>query len=887
MGDFAPSVEAARLNSSVPIETKPHPPGGKGVKMSLDEVALRVAKGRNDPRVRSWAIRAVHAAGVGGMHRELEQAEAVRTALKKATSYVQDPLNTEFMQAASETLCLDDKGFCFRGGDCFPKGTFLLKRFGDRGNYVPIEHVEIGDEIWGLNNWTKVDAVAYKGRLALSKIGYRWLGEEKFGPLGFLLLTADHHIYVENNGGLDRIRVSEARFGQSLAKPNVTIQETDTRVREFATCRITGVQADFAEAPCYDIQTEDHYVYLPEHDVTVSNCDDLTVAYASATLSIGIPTNIVGQAFNSSGVPSHVIAAIQDSKSKEWYRVDPSTDKHVGDYVNAKQEWWIDPLDVNDKTSSTVAGAGDFVGVGKLGHGCQACGATVGYDRTFMRCSVCGEPYHRGSQGLHFRTKQPPSEEWIARFKSNGARQGYTGVGRGGGGGGHGGGGGGRGGGGRAGWGNGARYGGPGWASWAPGWWGWADDQAWGAACVDLATAQSAQQALKTHLGTAPWLRGIAVGSQPCDGGRQSYFVVVMVQSAGDIAKVPTAFDGVPISVRVVGALQALQGLGQGSPATPDVAASAVAQVQSVLYDLQTACASAQAGLDQLGSITTVLGFDPEPTGYTITGLSNFPSNGTWTASMDTIAKGLLSQGLFLLSVCQQAYDGVRDIYVDATTNGLFFAGQSSDPYYWREVLATATDSIIGIYSPAGVLLYGITQALGAYLTPSQVQTQQASAGSTAGAAAGSNAGSATGTQGIGALPVVEVIAIAGVTVVASIATCIIYVKLLQSVISFINMAVLNKIVATAARLYPNDPDKQAAFITKSQQQQIDLANAGNKDPFGSIAQSAADIVKWLAIGGAVIGGGILLAPVIREAGESAAAAIRSRRLGVRKKVPA
>ena len=40
----------------------------------------------------------------------------------------------------------------------------------------------------------------------------------------------------------------------------------------------------------------------------------------------------------------------------------------------------------------------------------------MGYDRSYQRCSSCGEPYWTGSQGLHFMTKQPPSPEFMARF---------------------------------------------------------------------------------------------------------------------------------------------------------------------------------------------------------------------------------------------------------------------------------------------------------------------------------------------------------------------------------------------------------------------------------------------------------------------------------------
>ena len=46
-----------------------------------------------------------------------------------------------------------------------------------------------------------------------------------------------------------------------------TKQEKLLRVKEV----VRGVMS----LPCWDITTDDHYVYLPEHDVTVSNCEDL------------------------------------------------------------------------------------------------------------------------------------------------------------------------------------------------------------------------------------------------------------------------------------------------------------------------------------------------------------------------------------------------------------------------------------------------------------------------------------------------------------------------------------------------------------------------------------------------------------------------------------
>jgi hypothetical protein len=52
--------------------------------------------------------------------------------------------------------------------------------------------------------------------------------------------------------------------------------------------------------------------------------------------------------------------------------------------------------------------------------GCQHCGSTKGYDRTYGRCSDCGEPYQAGTTGAHFFTKRPPPPEFFERFKGLG-----------------------------------------------------------------------------------------------------------------------------------------------------------------------------------------------------------------------------------------------------------------------------------------------------------------------------------------------------------------------------------------------------------------------------------------------------------------------------------
>jgi hypothetical protein len=72
------------------------------------------------------------------------------------------------------------------------------------------------------------------------------------------------------------------------------------------------------------------------------DCDDLTVALGSATLSLGIPTQIVKQNFGA-GTQEHVLLAVYDGS--EWRYADPSTKMPFGSALSAVSEVWRDPMD--------------------------------------------------------------------------------------------------------------------------------------------------------------------------------------------------------------------------------------------------------------------------------------------------------------------------------------------------------------------------------------------------------------------------------------------------------------------------------------------------------------------------------------------------------------
>jgi hypothetical protein len=348
---------------TTPIERRSHPGGTEGAAVSLGEVAKKIREWRNNEHVQGWAGRVLIKAGKPSDI--TDQAQALLDALREQCMYVPDPVGTEMIKAPKHTLCLDN-ALCMPAGDCFPKGTLLLR---NDLEFIPIESIKVGDRIWGRNTWTRVEAVAFKGTLFVDAL--RLTNEST------IELTEGHKIYVEllttrnvkpwDELPVDRIRVSEAKEGDVLLQPHLlplgcVIPCADKRETSHS-LRIKEIARKVRETPCYDIQTEDHYVYLPEHDVTVSNCDDLSVALGAACMSVGIPVKVVGQAFNGGSVPSHVLIAIETKWG--WKKVDPSHKTYdVGDSFPASREWWIDPLD--EKTLALSGSTlGDFVGVGQ------------------------------------------------------------------------------------------------------------------------------------------------------------------------------------------------------------------------------------------------------------------------------------------------------------------------------------------------------------------------------------------------------------------------------------------------------------------------------------------------------------------------------------------
>jgi hypothetical protein len=101
----------------VQTDVRSHPAGAKGAKISLEECATRAWKARMSPRLRAWVMKILDEGGVSTGSRR-QKGAAVLEAFRKKVPYVADPVLGEFMATPDQTLCLDDGGLCFIGGDC-------------------------------------------------------------------------------------------------------------------------------------------------------------------------------------------------------------------------------------------------------------------------------------------------------------------------------------------------------------------------------------------------------------------------------------------------------------------------------------------------------------------------------------------------------------------------------------------------------------------------------------------------------------------------------------------------------------------------------------------------------------------------------------------------
>jgi hypothetical protein len=395
---FAPSLQK-ESGKGFKIVHGAYPDGVAGVKLSLETIAQHIRAGAKSALVQGWAYDQLLACGLTGRDgpppmgkaSNLAKAKCLLDAIRKVTIYTADPPNVEMVKSAEAQLCLRP-GLCIRGGDCFVEGTKLRRKEGE----FRIERAVEGERIWGLNRWTTVKRVWPKGVLRYSAITL---------DDGFILpLTADHHVFrVNSPAGFERVTVRSLEPGAILIRPAHPIGE-ETEEKDFSVRRVVSVAHDVGEARCYDITTEDGFVYLPEYDVTVSNCDDMVILMGSTLMSVGIPTKVLKQMFSGGG-QEHVLVLGQDDNGS-WFPIDASTDLPIGQKYPASEEWTMDP---SNPSMIGLHGApeAEFVGIGRverfLGAVDPDSGRRVGAPKPCKCHGKCG-PCRKGLGSLPPRT---------------------------------------------------------------------------------------------------------------------------------------------------------------------------------------------------------------------------------------------------------------------------------------------------------------------------------------------------------------------------------------------------------------------------------------------------------------------------------------------------
>lgn len=113
------------------------------------------------------------------------------------------------------------------------------------------------------------------------------------------------YAFIENHGGLGTHPIWRL--------------STRTNPRKL---RVKEVLSDLTEVPCYDLETESGFVYLPEHDVTVHNCDEIALMGATMALQLGREVEFIALGFKPREL-THVGFRVREPKGNMWIWVDP------------------------------------------------------------------------------------------------------------------------------------------------------------------------------------------------------------------------------------------------------------------------------------------------------------------------------------------------------------------------------------------------------------------------------------------------------------------------------------------------------------------------------------------------------------------------------------
>lgn len=305
---------------------------------------------------------------------------------------------------------------------------------------------------------------------------------------------------------------------------------------------------------------------------------------------------------------------------------------------------------------------------------------------------------------------------------------------------------------------------------------------------------------------------------------------------------------------------------------------------QTVLFTLQDAYRTIthavlqlEAAIDEVtraqALVNPGVAFDPEPAGPPITSVADFPAAPIWTESMAAVAGSLLSIGKTLNNAASDALQGTRKIFVGSDTREFYLEARDTDPFRFHAIAQAAKDTVYGVFNAAGQVLGGFLSRDGKTLTQTEAQAQV-------------NAVGGKTPQGVGAGPLVIVAIGAGAIValaqiaalsIAAIAAYYAIAKICDTATTKAKEATNQKLVdgVLGGKLTPQQAKELADEFSRARvEEQKAAAAAAAADPFGKTIGKIGDTLTTIAIVGAVIGGIVLLVPLVREAADS----LRSRR---------
>jgi hypothetical protein len=111
----------------------------------------------------------------------------------------------------------------------------------------------------------------------------------------------------------------------------------DGAARSEKLLRVKSISREVEQVPCFDIQTDDHYVYVPSADVTVSNCDDVAILVYALARSIRLPARLVISGVDRQGRKRRYIQGEPGfSRDVQWSHIY----LQIGDRPYGKPTWY-------------------------------------------------------------------------------------------------------------------------------------------------------------------------------------------------------------------------------------------------------------------------------------------------------------------------------------------------------------------------------------------------------------------------------------------------------------------------------------------------------------------------------------------------------------------